>query len=184
MAVKQRSELIGEATIILNQTVAGGNTAALIGQMLIDIIDSSFNVEYEDADSSGIRNNALTGQVILFQKSGTGGNVGSVSVTNIDTLEGANIQPGGVVIQSDTGLMRFSSIDGTKNVDIVIPSNAAIGLVKSELPSVYSKLVGAISSVPTNSASTNGEASSIAYDASYIYIKTASGWRRAAISAF
>jgi hypothetical protein len=46
------------------------------------------------------------------------------------------------------------------------------------------KLNFASTYVPANSAATGGSVGDISYDASYVYIKTASGWRRAALSSW
>lgn len=56
-----------------------------------------------------------------------------------------------------------------------------------ELDSIVKSIVccpKAKSFTPTGTADTSGATGEIAYDSSYIYIKTAAGWKRSALSAF
>ena len=57
MAQKDRAELNAQADIIKTETVDDANTATRVGQMLIDLSDSQYNLK----DDSETTNNLLTG---------------------------------------------------------------------------------------------------------------------------
>jgi len=48
----------------------------------------------------------------------------------------------------------------------------------------YNQLRMRTSYTPTGTADTNGNTGDLAWDDSYIYVKTSAGWKRAALSAF
>lgn len=67
-------------------------------------------------------------------------------------------------------------------------ANAGKSLFKDKLtldgPNGYSQLRLAQTYTPSATADSNGQAGDVAWDANYIYIKTSSGWKRAALSTF
>jgi hypothetical protein len=72
---------------------------------------------------------------------------------------------------TSTGLIGINTTSPTDNIDI----NGANGYSQLRLRTAYT---------PTGTADGNGNTGDVAWDADYIYIKTAAGWKRSALSTF
>jgi hypothetical protein len=81
----------------------------------------------------------------------------------------------GYTYVSTAGNWRFGNTIGTPTITSQIELHGSNGYDQLELVTPYT---------PSSSADANGDEGQVAWDDSYIYIKTSAGWKRAALSTF
>jgi len=109
----------------------------------------------------------------------TGGNAGST--LDLMRRNDAGGSLGSVIIaKRQTGDLYLCSGGGYVGIGITTPT-ATMDLLGS---TGYNQLRLRTSYTPTGTGDTNGNTGDLAWDANYIYVKTAAGWKRAALSTF
>jgi hypothetical protein len=85
---------------------------------------------------------------------------------------------------------NFDDVVVDENHDVIVPSGrVGIGTTgsptsKLDINDDRIRVRSAVTTAPTSSGDASGNVGDIAYSTSYVYIKTASGWRRSALSSF
>tara|TARA_R110001606_G_scaffold221350_1_gene369073 strand:- start:12102 stop:15602 length:3501 start_codon:yes stop_codon:yes gene_type:complete len=116
----------------------------------------------------------------------TGNGNASIVAGSNNTVSGKYSTIIGGSVNTNSGL--HSSIVGGTNNNISGDRSVILGgtlITGTQDKTVYvPKLVITETYIPTGTSDTNGETGEISYDGSYVYIKTASGWLRSALSSF
>ncbi|MCB9201845.1 MAG: hypothetical protein H6604_02185 [Flavobacteriales bacterium] len=110
-----------------------------------------------------------------------GGGLGQANwyvATNAHSLNDFIIQD----VKNATTRLKIEGNNG--NVGIGTTSSTATSRLHLNGANGYNQLRLEKSYTPTSSADTNGNTGDMAWDANYIYIKTASGWKRSALATF
>ncbi len=98
----------------------------------------------------------------------------------IQSFEATSGNPQSAAITLAAGLSRGIEIDNTGKVGIGCSDPADMLDVNGDRIRVRSQ----ISTAPVTSADMSGNVGDIAYDSTYLYIKTTSGWRRSILNSF
>lgn len=98
-------------------------------------------------------------------------NTGDIAWQMAPVATGGSLTYSTVMQLSNTGNLILGSGAGTSRVDIT----GANGYNQFRLRTSYT---------PSATADTNGNTGDVSWDTNYIYIKTGSGWKRAALSTF
>lgn len=130
-------------------------------------------------------NSAETNSAVIRRLSGVGVQIGGFTLNDnpeMSTQGNANMTWGGNLFMKVGGKAWFWHTNGylSINNDTTTPTayfdvNNGAGYDGLRLRNTYT---------PTSSSDANGQVGSLAWDASYIYVKTASGWKRSALSTF
>jgi hypothetical protein len=94
---------------------------------------------------------------------------------------------GSTMLNTSTGKI-ISFRENNSNKMVISGGNVGIGTstptTKLDINADRIRIESAITTVPTSSSDASGNVGDIAYSTGYIYVKTASGWRRATLSTF
>jgi len=117
----------------------------------------------------------------------TNGNVGIGMATGSALPSRFYTQGSGAT--SSTWTAQFHNSSGTNNAFVIrddgfigIRTNAPTDLLDVNGTNGYTQLRLRSTYTPTSSSDTNGNTGDIAWDANYIYVKTAAGWKRSALT--
>ena len=159
-------------------SLSTGNNNSLLGQNAGVFLTGSLNTMMGSNAGSvpnGTAANATTsasGQTLVGYQTGAGSPTQASYITAIGHKATATAAGGFAIGSSSTGVGAASTaknegVLGTASHTVKIPGRLNVAQV-----------------TPTGSADTQGQVGDIATDADYVYVKTAAGWKRAALTAW